>query len=238
MAVVLKTRPSSLRDKAYQAKVRRRFLFAGIGVLAVIGPMLGVSFLGDSGTASATVTGTASSSLVYTSGLPCAIFGGSAGTVTLAHGSTTTIGSPCSPGTTVTLTPYTAAQWSPAADSAGSVTTAGDIALIDASAATSNVIVTLFKTNLQNLSSDYSSFALPVNVYSCTSSCTTTGSWTAVANASSYITNDNGTYSISLASGSFYDLTIDLNGEYYCISTTVSSSAALAPTFFVTAQRA
>lgn len=236
MTVALNTQPPSGGNRARQSKVRRRFLLAGVGVLAVLGPMLGVSFLGDSGTATASVSGSAASSLVYTSTLPCDIFGsGSTNKVTLEHGTTATLTAACTAAQSAT---YVQPSWSPAANSAGSVSTAGDIALVDMSAEPSatNAVVSLYTTNLEGLGSDYSSFALPVNVYECASSSAPCSTWTAVTGASSFITNTNGTYSISLPGGYYYDLTIDTGGEYYCISTNTTSPATLAPQFFVTAQ--
>ncbi len=253
MTVVLTPRPPVLQAK--KAKFRKRFLLVGIGCLAVLGPLLGVSFLGNSGTASASVTGSPASSLVYTGTIPCDMLGIASGdtsttsvTVVLANGTTATVDPATSscvgPSPAPVTQAYLEPSWSPAANSAGSVTSGGDISVIDLSAEPSgtNAIVNLYTTNLQNLGSDYSSFALPVDVYQCTptttsgtASCTTASAWSAVANASSYITNTNGSYSISLPGGYYYDITINKGGEYYCISTTAGS---LAPTFFVTAQLA
>ena len=243
MSLVLSPKPpASIR----QAKFRKRFLLISIAGLAVLGPALGVSYLGDSGTVVTSISGTPSSSLVYTSSLPCDIFGGN--NVILANGtpgaysSTSCTATPPTP----VLTKFTPPSWSPTANSAGSVTTAGDLALVDMSAEPSatTAIVNVYITNLQGLASDYSSFALPINVYSCASGCTTaysstvgaTNPWTPVTGASSFVTNTNGSYSISLKGGAYYDITIDSGGEYYCVSTSTSTPASLAPQFFVTAQ--
>ncbi len=242
MTVALKVQPPDEQRRVRQTRFRKRFLFVGIGALAILGPMLGVSFLGDSGTAATSVTGSVASSLVYTSTVPCDIFGTNTvpTTLTLEH-TTTASTTPSSCSSPVTAA-FKSPSWSPAANSAGAVSTAGDVALVDMSAEPSatNAIVNVYTTNLQGLGSDYSSFAFPINVYSCptadataTSACNT---WTAVTNALSYITNTNGSYSISLPGGAYYDITIDTGGEYYCISTNTTSPATLAPQFFVTAQ--
>lgn len=117
----------------------------------------------------------------------------------------------------------------------------GDLALVDMSAepSTTSAIINVYITNLQDLAVDYSSLALPVNVYSCRATDVTTTSgcntWTAVLpSVASYLTNTNGSYAISLAGGYFYDITIDTGGEYYCVST--QNTLDLAPSFFVTAQ--
>ncbi|MHB1783392.1 MAG: hypothetical protein ACYCTE_12045 [Acidimicrobiales bacterium] len=116
----------------------------------------------------------------------------------------------------------------------------GDLALVDMSAepSTTSAIINVYTTNLQDLAVDYSSFALPVNVYSCsatdvtaTSGCNT---WAIVPSAASYVTNTNGSYAINLTGGYFYDITVDSGGEYYCVST--QNASDLAPDFFVTAQ--
>ncbi len=233
------------------SKLRRRFLMAGIAGLAVLGPMLGVSFLGDTGTASPSITGSSASSLVYIGKMPCgtsstSIFGTSptSGTTaaTLEFGTAATFASSC---TSVADSTKNYPTWSPAADSAGQVT-GGDIALVDATGVPSStdVIVNLYLTNLQSLAADYSSFAFPVDVYSCTpgaAACgsTTTsgaqGSWTAVTGiAGNYLTSTSGYYSFSLPGGEYYDITFDTGGEFYCISTT-ASTGSLSPTYLVTA---
>ncbi len=238
MSLVLSPKPTaSIR----QAKFRKRFLLISIAGLAVLGPALGVSYLGDSGTVVTSISGTPSSSLVYTSSLPCDIFGNgtSSVTVTLEHGTAaSTTPSTCTGPVSKT---FTAPSWSPTANSAGSVPTtgAGDLALVDMSAepAATTAIVNVYITNLQGLASDYSSFALPINVYSCaSSSCASTGGWALVNGASSFVTNTNGSYSISLPGLAYYDITIDSGGEYYCVNTSTASPATLAPQFFVTAQ--
>ncbi len=214
------------------SKLRRRFLLAGVAGLAVLGPILGISFLGDTGTSSLSITPSTSSSLVYTSSLPCDMFGSnpaSTTAVSLRYGTTATYGSGCSGSASAT---YQAPSWTPAAGSAGAVTSGGDLALIDASGASSNVILDVYITNLQDMAADYSSFAFPINIYSCASACSTASAWTAVSGDSSYITSSGGFYSVSLPAGAWYDLTIESGGEYYCVATTTSG---LAPSFFITA---
>ena len=57
------------------AKVRKRVLVAGIAALAVMGPFLGVSFLANSGTTSATVTASSSSGSMVDTTCPSGAYG-------------------------------------------------------------------------------------------------------------------------------------------------------------------
>lgn len=224
-----------LPNRQSSGKVRRRVLVAGIAALAVVGPFLGVSFLANSGTVSTSVTGsTSSGSLVDTSCTGTSV-------PTLAY--TTN----CSAASAAFTTP----SWSPSAGSAGSVTSGGDIGLINTTGQTSPVVVDVYVTDLQGLNEDYSSFALPINVYQCTTS--TSGSpscsgtsggtpWTSITSWDStnyssvpYLTSSSGFFSITLQPGDWYDVAIDSGGMYYCISTSTTSPATLSPTFFVTA---
>jgi hypothetical protein len=194
------------------------------------------SYLAATGTVSTSVTGTSASDFVYpvastSSSLPSAVTAleYSTGITTTTTG--TNIGTLQTP------------SWSPVQYSAGSVTTAGDLALIDAGAAPNGVNVTVYVTNLAALQEDYSSFALPIGVYSYVppSGSGSTPSWTldtavvggTIATAT-YLTSTSGYLTFNLPSSTaYYDITIDSGGSYYCTSTTAGS---LAPTFFITAQ--
>jgi len=144
------------------------------------------------------------------------------------------------------------------------------------------VILTTFVTNLAALQQDYSSFALPVNVYylaqgttvgttstmalapvtsstvaaACLTASPVTCSWqpangTAyhaaasgstpaenydVLSSATYLTSNAGTISVTLPAGAYYDVTMDTGGSFYCTATTSNSTAALAPSFYFTAQ--
>lgn len=237
------------------SKLRRRFLLTGLAGLAVLGPILGVSFLGDTGTSSPTITGSTASNLVYTNALPCDMLNGTASaSIKLEFSSVATTLSSASGGNCPSSTPpaatsgtFTPPSWSPVTNSAGAVSQSGDLALVDASAATSNVILDIYITNLQALGLDYSSFAFPINIYQCstTTTCTGSSSWSAVGTTAnpnsdfSYLTSSSGFYSVSLPPGYWYDVTLDAStsnggGEFYCISTN-ASGGSLAPSFFFTA---
>jgi len=153
----------------------------------------------------------------------------------------------------------TSPSWAPAAGSAGSVVTAGDLALADVSNASSPLDVTVHIVNLVALSNDYSSFAFPIAVYyaatgaagsapitgSCdkTQGCNwqlATGAAGApnVSNDLTYLTNDGGSVAFNLPSGAYYEITIQAGGSYYCTSTATSAQSSLSPSFFVNSNAA
>lgn len=209
-------------------KFRRGLLAIGIPGLAILLASLSVSFLGSTGTSNPTVTsGSTSSNFVYpvassSSALPSG--------VTFGKYSTTT-------GTPATFNAVSPA-WTPIAQSAGTVTTAGDLAVIDASTANlgthAGLTVSLYVTNLANLQKDYSSFSLPVNVYQCQTACTSNAAWTQATGLSvSYLTSTSGYLTWNLPSNYYYAITIDAGGSFYCTATT---AADLSPSYYFTAQ--
>ena len=179
------------------------------------------SFLGNTGTTSAAVTASSASSSVYqiASGatIPTAV-------TNLEYTPSTNIASGV-------ISTAKLPSWSPAANSAGSVTTAGDVTLIDATGANNGVEANLYVTNMADLQNDYSSWVLPVTVYQGT--CSTTCTWTSYI-ASNYVTSTTGNLNFNLPKGFYYDIVVPKGGSYYCISTT--NTADLAPQFYVTGQ--
>lgn len=207
-------------------KFRKRFLAISVAGLAVLAASLGVSFAGDSGTASLTVSG-GSSNFVYpvSSGaaLPSAV-------TTLKYTSAVNT-------TSHTITTAVSPSWTPIAGSAGSVTTPGDLGLIDATTVGTAIVLNVYITNLAALQQDYSSYSLPINVYSSTcasNSCTWAQDSTVLASAPTYITNSAGVITLSLPTGKYYDVTLDSGGAFYTISTT-ASGGALSPSFYFVA---
>ena len=207
---------------------QRRFLLVGVAGLAVLAAAMGVSFLDNSGTTSAAVTG-GTATLVYpvanSNSVPSAVtslkYTGTGG-INVSH----------------VFTGAVLPSWSPTALSAGSVTTAGDLVLIDATTVTTGVNLSVYITNLAGLQQDYNSFALPVNVYSstCASGCTWSQASTVVASPPTYLTATGGFLTFNLPTGKYYDIAIDTGGSFYCTSTSTSGTAALAPSFYFTAQ--
>lgn len=205
-----------------------------ISMLAVLGAGLGVSFTADTGVTSlSTISANpATGNFVYPA----------------SYGGATTFPTAVSSGpwkVSATTTP-TSPAWSPVANQAGSVTTAGDLAFVDASSATTSspyLLVTVYVTNLSALSKAYGSYAWPIRVYKASSVATNTISWNSTAvtdangvnTANTYLTNTQGFESFKLPAGtsaSYYDITMDAGGSYFTLST---SAGSLTPTFYVTA---
>lgn len=208
---------------------RKRFLALGAAGLAVLGVSLGVSFAGDTGTTSLSVSG-GNSSFVFPvangNAVPAAV-------TSLKY--TQASGINASHVFTAAVTP----SWQPVAGSAGSVTTAGDLALIDATTVANAVVLNMYVTNLSALQQDYSSYALPINVYSSTcpsNVCTWTADTTVIpaANAPLYLTNSAGVVTLKLPTGKYYSIAMDTGGAFYTISTT-ASGGALSPSFYFVA---
>jgi hypothetical protein len=215
---------------------RKRFLITGTAALAVIGAAMGVSFLDSSGTAALNISST-NSTLVYPltgASAPLPLGTGASATVsgplttTAFSGKSTPSGGNCG---TVTENPDSSStatcnatptnntvtaknpSWSPVAGSAGTVTTAGDLAIVDATSATNYVTVNVYVSNLTQLAVNYGSFAFPVNVYSTT--CPGSGScnaWQEALTVSpyyTYLTDTSGVLTFNLAKGKYYDIVME-----------------------------
>ena len=214
---------------------RRRVLTLSMASLMLMGASLTTSTLGDTGTTTATVAA-ASSNFVYqvanSVALPAAV-------TSLQY----TINSDFTTTTSAIVKNAVVPSWSPTAQSAGSVTTAGDLALINGMIAANGIVVSMYVTNLANLQQDYSSFALPVNVYvsSCASGCTWAADTAVISTLPEFLTSTSGFLTFNLPSNEYYDITIDAGGSFYCTSTVTSatvpsSTAELAPSFYFTAE--
>ncbi len=213
-----------------KAKLRRRFLVLAVPGLAVLLAVTGISYLATSGAVTTSVTASSTKFLYPVS---------SGGAVPSALTSLKYSSVASSKITTPAVTP----TWSPATNSAGSVTTAGDLAVVDASIARGGVIVSMYITNLVTLQKHYSSFVLPVQIYSvkCATMATTglncstlTGTWTSYSTAT-YITSTTGSLTFNLPHGYLYDVTMSTGGSYYC-TTAPSGGTGLAPAYYFTAQ--
>ena len=122
-------------------------------------------------------------------------------------------------------------NWSPVIDEAGSITP-GDVFLVDCGNYTGDVQVTLYLTNPNKLTKDYTFLNMQVNVWK-----DVTGVWTqsALADGSAigtvYLTIHDGFVSFILTSHTKYCVSVD-GGTYYCIDTdTVNGS--LSPDFYI-----
>jgi hypothetical protein len=217
-----------------RAKVRRRrFLMLGVAMLAVLGTVLGISFTADTGTTSVSVTsGSGAGKLVYpvtqASGdtMPTGALNGQS----LEHGTAV-----AADATTSSVRP----TWAAAAGVPGTVTTAGDVSVIDATTTSAggaaNIQLTIYVTNLGALGGDYTSWAWPISVYK-----TINGgaAWTLVPNSSQFITHTLGflSYTLPTGSGFYYDVTMETGGSFYTVATTSDSTHSLSPSFYFTAQ--
>ena len=202
----------------------------GVATLAVLGAILGISFTADTGTTSVSVSsGGGAGKLVYPIGpaasgntVPSAL-----DTHTLQNGTVVGSGS-----TSSNQLP----TWSAAAGVAGSVGTAGDLAVIDGTTSSAggaaSIQLTVYVTNLNALGADYTSWAFPLEVYSTTNGGT---SWTPVAASAQFITHTLGFLSYSLPTGgtTYYDVVMNTGGSFYTVSTTAGD---LSPDFYFTAQ--
>lgn len=228
------------------ARRRRRFLLVATATLAMLAVALGVSFAGPTGLTNVTVDTSASNNFVFpvaaSASAPSGLGALSTGVYTTALKNTGTTGFNSSTGSFAASNVITP-TWAPIAGAAGSVTTAGDLAVLDARTTTlganfSALRVTVFITNLAALQASYSAYALPLNVYQCTRPCDATTDWLLAsgysASAPVFITNTDGFVSFSLpaATDRFYDIAMDVGGSFY----TISTAGTLAPQFYFTAQ--
>lgn len=198
---------------------------AGLSVLAVA---MGVSFAGSTGTSSITVSG-GSTNFVYSIGNSVAI---PDGIDALKY--STTINT-----TANTVTTADSPSWTPISNSAGTVSAsgAGDLALVDATGV--SLLLSLFVLDLTELQQAYSSFAWVINIYRCASSCTSASAWTqapttVIPAGGTYLTHNEGFLSFKLATGYYYEVTIDAGGSFY--STDASSSDNNGPEFYFSSQ--
>jgi hypothetical protein len=234
------------------ARMRKRFLIVSVAALAVLGTSLGVSFTADTGVTQITATTPGSDlPLVWSAdyaigagngGLPLAIAGNAmAGWM---HGAT--IASP------VVNSRPTAPGWGTVTTNvAGTIATSGDIAVVDATTSTANfLLVTVYITNMHELSQTYNSYALPIRVYAGTGSASSgaTINWGATPapitdsnllnTANSYLTNNAGYETFKLATGSnkYYEITLDAGGSYFPYQAT-PNGVSNTPALYITAQR-
>ena len=208
---------------------RRRFLMVSVAMLGVLGIALGVSFAGTTGTTGPSVSG-GSTSWVFpvanTKAVPAGVLDLKYTTaITDNLSGTETIGTAVLP------------NWTPIQDAAGTVTTAGDLAVIDAQG--QSLLVSMYVTNLHLLQQAYTSYAFDVNVYKCASACTTQAAWTEAttvipATDTVLLTNTEGFLQFEMPSGFYYVITIDTGGTFFAYNT--SSSPNLSPAYFFSAQ--
>ena len=225
------------------ARTRKRFLVLSSAVLMVLGTSMGISFTADTGVTQITTASTGGSlPLVWSAtygvagGLPTAVTG--VGTAGWKYGTTGTGLQSVS----------TAPVWpTVVAGQAGSVSTAGDIATIDATDTTANyLLITIYITNMRPMALTYNSYSLPFRIYGSTAFSAGAITWSAspisdangINTANTYITNTSGyeTFKLATGAGKYYAVTLDSGGAFYPYQTG-AVGAATTPALYITAQR-
>ena len=237
---------AQLRSPGALSRMRKRFLVISVTSFVLLGFSLGVRFTADTGVTQITAASTGGAlPLIWTptaygtnGSLPAAVTG--SGTAGWKYGTVAA----------ETVTPRSAPLgpvWpTVVAGQAGSVTTAGDLAVIDATDVTANfLLLTIYITNMKALSLTYNSYALPIRVYASTAFVTGSITWGASpatdANStntgSSYLTNTQGfqTFKLATGVGKYYAITLDAGGSFFPYQTT--GGGATTPAFYMTAQR-
>lgn len=223
--------------------LRKKFLLLSVTSLAILGASMGVSFTADTGVTQITAASTGgalpliwSASYGTAGGLPVAVTG--AATAGWKYGTA---------GTGAQSVP-TAPVWPVVvAGQAGSVTTAGDVATIDATDTSATyLLLTIYITNMKPLALTYNSYSLPIRIYGATAFSSGAVTWSAtplvdansINTANTYLTNNQGyeTFKLPTGAGKYYSVTLDAGGSYYPYQTG-ASGAATTPALYITAQR-
>lgn len=210
-----------LRSGRRGPTARRYVLIGAIAAGAILVASTSAAFLATNGTASASVstTGSGNAGNVYDSSLPTAT---GAPTTWEAGGATT----PTAPG------------WSAAAGQVTQVTTAGDVAIVDASGA--QTLITVALTNAAAMTGAYSYVNIPIEIYACKDGTATTCTWALDTNQTTtpqYLTFSNASLTFDVnsagASGVYYEVVVPTGGSMYAYSTATSSD--LSASWLVTA---
>lgn len=245
--------PGSGAETVRRRSPRRKHFLIGSGVaLAALTATLTVGFLATSGSVKFTPTLTSSNkNLVYTgtslanwTGTP---FGASGATTpTWESGGTTT---------------KTAPTWTLAVLANGDVKTGGDIAMVNASTATTTapIVISVFLANAGAYSKDVTTYDLPVELACSTITVTSTkfsawGTWTwstgealTVTTDQTFLTSNSPSlsWSVPRAADKFCEVSLGgvgtslatvIHGALYLASTT-TTTGSYSPQFYVTAQR-
>lgn len=222
---------------------RKKFLIVSVAALLVLGTSMGVSFTADTGvTQLATANTGGALPLIWSptygtaGGLPVAVTG--AATAGWKYGTA---------GTGAQSVPTPPVWPTVVAGQAGSVTSSGDIAVVDATdISASYLLVTVYITNMRPLALTYNSYSLPIRVYNATAFSSGAITWSAsptvdsnsVNTANTYLTNNQGyeTFKLATGAGKYYAITLDSGGAFYPYQTG-ASGAATTPALYITAQR-
>ena len=225
------------------ASVRKKFLLLSVTALAILGTSMGISFTADTGVTQITAASTGGAlPLVWSAtygtagGLPVAVTGVATAGWKYGTSGTGLQSVPTVPGWPVVV-----------AGQAGSVSSAGDIAVIDATDTSATyLLVTIYVTNMRPLALTYNSYSLPIRIYGSTAFSSGAITWSAtpvvdsngINLATTYLTNTQGfeTFKLPTGAGKYYAITLDAGGSYYPYQTGASGSATT-PALYITAQR-
>jgi hypothetical protein len=226
--------PSTVVDTsglfAQSRRRKHRMLTVGVAALSVVGMTMGVSFLDSSGVTNIGITPLSTNLVVPMSGstllpggtapLTTTAFSGAGvltgcttNTVSEASSGATTGYSACSGSTTSTVTTQSP-SWSPPSSGAGTVTTSGDLAIVNATTAQNYVTLNAYITNLSSMLIDYSAFALPLNVYQTTCTATGCAAWSQASvvsrtNYGAFLTDTVPEMTFQLPKGYYYDIVME-----------------------------
>lgn len=224
-------------DEAVRPRVRGR---RGVRRYAVLGSVAAgliliaatsASFLATNGTATASVTSTGSGTAgdVYTPSCTT-----SSGTTTCTSPTITGI-TTLDWGASASTTPQEAA-WSAAQGEVTSVTTAGDVAVVDATGGQTLITVTL--TNAAAMTGAYTYVNIPIEIYKCTLSSGTCDMAVDANQSKQYLTFSDATLTFDVntsdSTDTYYEVVVPTGGSMYVYSTSTSSD--LAANFLVTSQ--
>jgi hypothetical protein len=256
--------PTRVQPRRLSRK-RNKFLLLSLAAVAVLSTALAVSFTADSGVTSIGVTGTAGSQYVYA---PTYGSVGTLPTVGgVGLGDTAVANKSWAYGTAsgFATSPVWSGTGGNPSLGAGYIKTGGDVALIDArNAPTANLVVSVYITNLGQLMADYSSFAFPIELYQGSVGAPAVSgrlpiTWTRLSVGPSpsitFLTDSGGVLSWKVPAGSasnVYEVvmtgatdTAPVNpaafssgGAFFIQAVTNTTTAALAPSFYVTADEA
>jgi hypothetical protein len=202
---------------------RKKFVILAIAAVAVLSTVLGVSFTADTGTATATLDTSqlGAATLVYSQGTTLTTLEGD--NVVWDHGNTAP-----------KIAQVTVGQ-------NGSVTTAGDIAFVDATTAGTpaggHIDISAYVTNAAAFSAPYPTFSLPVELYckAATAGSPPTLTWSGATQVGgpTYITDaqPSASWSVAPAANYFCEVTMETGGSFYTAAT-----STVTPSIYVTAQ--
>lgn len=129
-------------------------------------------------------------------------------------------------------------MWKPIIGAPVAVQIAGDLAVIDAHAASSALTIKISLSNAGAMAGNYSYLMLPIRVYEHGGN----GHWVAARDAEggalpeSYLSLDEGTLSISVPGGQYYAVTVAIGGSVRAFSSLEDASHTLSPRFLVTTE--